>query len=413
MIYVLDEEEGLSAQVASVVSDLRPHPGVTWCDGFESLHESTRNAGPTDVLIAGPLAFKEAGFQELRTLRMRLPGMTVVLAVDKWRSTSLRDTVRTGALDILRLPVADAELLEAIQQALEVGRSQSAGAQEPDPVASGDARPDGRGAVLAVVSATGGCGKTFFATSLAYYLQSRPGTRTCVIDLDLQFGELSTALRLKPKYTIVDLLSQELEEDLSRRFVEHLSVHECGVSVLAAPEDPAEADGIDAADVTRVIEEARARFDYVIIDTPAALSDAVLVAVEMADQLFALATLDLPSVRNLGLLLATLKKLKVPAERIHLLLNKVEPDVGIDVARVTEYFPQGFSMVVPYGREVNRSLNMGQPLLAYAPRGDVGKALGSGLGRVIDVAGRTGGEVAPLPRRRRSLLGTWHARKTA
>jgi MinD-like ATPase involved in chromosome partitioning or flagellar assembly len=78
-------------------------------------------------------------------------------------------------------------------------------------------------------------------------------------------------------------------------------------------------------------------------------------------------------------MLTTLKKLKVPSERVRLLLNKVEPDVGIDVARVEQYFPQGFSMVIPYGREVNRSLNMGQPVLAYAPRGEVSKALAAGL----------------------------------
>ena len=62
-----------------------------------------------------------------------------------------------------------------------------------------------------------------------------------------------------------------------------------------------------------------------------------------------------------------MKQLKVPADRIQLVLNKVEPDVGMDVAQVTRYFPQGFAMVIPYGREANRSLNMGMPVLAYAP----------------------------------------------
>ena len=159
-----------------------------------------------------------------------------------------------------------------------------------------------------------------------------------------------------------------------------------------------------------VIEAARPKFDYVVIDTPTALSEGVLVALEQADQIFCLATLDLPSVRNLGVMLSTFKKLKVPVERVTLLLNKVEPDVGIDVARVEQYFPQGFSMVIPYGREVNRSLNMGQPVLAYAPRGEVSKALAAGLLTNVRASGDEDDETVRSHRRHRRV---WTSRRSA
>jgi len=178
-------------------------------------------------------------------------------------------------------------------------------------------------------------------------------------------------------------------------------VHQTGLPVLAAPERPAEADGIDAVDLGRVIDAARRRFDYVILDTPPSLSDSVMVALEYADRVFAVATLDLPSARNLGLLLTTMKQLKVPDDRIRLVLNKVEPDVGMDVAQLTRYFPQGFEMVIPYGRDVNRSLNMGMPVLAHSPHSEVSKALGAGLAAVMPVG--DGAAENPVPGRR--LLG--------
>lgn len=374
-LLVLDESKDLSFQVERVAAGLRPRPEVVWCDSFAGVDELTAETGGFDVVIAGPMVSHDSGFRELRRLRTQSPDMKLVLAVDRWRATSLRDTVRTGALDIVRLPVSDSDLRDAIEQLLEIG--------PPVPVAPlpRNGPPDGRGTVIAVVSATGGCGKTFLATNVAYHLQSQLQKRTCLIDLDLQFGELSTALRLKPRYTIRDLVSFDDadDEELARRFEDYLERHESGVFVLAGPEEPADADAIEASHVTRVLDAARSRFDYVIVDTPAALSEAVLVAVEQADQVLSLATLDLPSVRNLGVLLATLKKLKVPSERVKLILNKVEPDVGIDAARVEKYFPQGFAMTIPYGREVNRSLNMGQPALAYAPRSDVSKAMESGF----------------------------------
>ena len=404
-LLVLDETEDLSIQVERVAAALRPRPTVVWCESFDALEATLADAGPFDVMVAGPICLKQNGFQRLRELRTRAPETQLLLALNHWRSSDLRETVRAGALDILRLPVADAGLLEAVEQAIETAATMRA--------ARGDDRPEepekaGPSTVIAVVSASGGSGKTFLATHLASHLVSSSKKQTCLIDLDLQFGELSTALRLKPRHTIHDLLAAEAEEeDLGGRLEEYLERHESGIRVLAAPDDPEQADAIEAFHIATVIEAARSKFDYVVIDTPTALSEGVLVALEQADQIFCLATLDLPSVRNLGVMLTTLKKLKVPVERVTLLLNKVEPDVGIDVARVEQYFPQGFSMVIPYGREVNRSLNMGQPVLAYAPRGEVSKALAAGLVSNVRSTSDHGEETERPERRRRRGWPSW------
>jgi pilus assembly protein CpaE len=378
-LLVLDAGEELAAQVERATASLRPRPEVVGCEGFESFDRLLAERGPFDLLIAGPTVVTGDGLAELRRRRAQMAETSLVLAFARWRSSILRETVRTGALDILRLPVTDGAIADVVEQALETRGERHAGTTER----RGAQRREG--AVIAVVSATGGCGKTFFSTNLAYYLQSRMGKQTCLIDLDLQFGELSTALRLRPRYTIVDLLSggDGDGDDLGGRLGEHLARHDTGIQVLAAPEEPADADAVDTTDVARVIEAARARFDYVIVDTPATLSEAVLVALEHAGQVFALATLDLPSVRNLGVLLNTFSQLKIPSKRVHLVLNKVERNVGIDIPQVTKYFPQGFSIVVPYGREVNRSLNMGMPMLAFAPRSEVARVLSVGFASAL------------------------------
>jgi len=375
-IVVLDEAEDLGRQVGRAIAGIRPRPELVLCTSVGAIDEALVRHPAIDVIIAGPSVVSSTGLLELRRLRLRMPDCSLILVFDRRHSGGMRDTIRTGAVDILRLPVGDATIVDAILQALEARWGSL-----PD---GADVRGPGHvGQVIAVVSATGGCGKTFLATNIGYHLKVLRHKSPCLIDLDLQFGELSTALRLKPKLTIVDLLSHEDEKDLSDRLQEHLVVHDTGIPVLAAPERPAEADGVDAADVGRVIDAARHRFDYVVIDTPPSLSEAVLVALEYADRVLAVATLDLPSARNLGLLLATMKQLKVPADRIQLVLNKVEPDVGMDVAQLTRYFPQGFEIVVPYGRDVNRALNMGMPVLANSPNSEVSKALGAGLAAML------------------------------
>ncbi len=384
-------------QVGRATASLRPRAEIVHCMAVDLMPALIADHGSFDVVIAGPIASTDEGLFALRHLRVQSPTTNVILAFDRWRSGTLRNTVRTGALDLLRLPVDDDVILNAVEEALSIGWP----AHDCAPAVDAKARPDGR--VIVVGSATGGCGKTFYSTNLAYYLRAHLDKRTILIDLDLQFGELSTALRLKPRHTISDLVAMDdRDEAFALRLEECAVSHESGVFVLAAPDAPAEADALDANDIARVIAAASSRFDFVVVDTPAALSEGVLSAIEKAERIFSIATLDLPSVRNLGVLLTTLNQLKVPSERIQLVLNKVEHDVGMDVSTVVRYFPQGFSSVIPYGREVNRSLNMGMPMLAFAPRSEVSRALIAGFAASIEQGDEE--PVAPRGRRGRRLI---------
>jgi pilus assembly protein CpaE len=312
--------------------------------------------------------------------------MSVVLAFSRRPDASLRDIVTTGAIDLLQLPVEDKELTEALQRAIELA------AAAGQPVAALAAAPtavprpaSGPGTVFTIASATGGCGKTFYATNLAYFLTKYTGKRVCIVDLDLQFGEVSTALRLRPKYTIFDALQrQETDEaELANHIEEYTVTHETGISVLAAPREPAEADRITPPDITRVLEAVRQRFDYVIVDTPPALAETVLVAFDMSDMLWVMATLDLPSVRNMSVFLSTLDRLKVPTEHVRLILNKAESDVGIDIEQVTKLFPQGFESVLPYAKEVSRSINLGMPVMAASPTAQISGLMSAGMKLIL------------------------------
>ena len=87
-------------------------------------------------------------------------------------------------------------------------------------------------------SATGGCGKTFYATNLAYFLTHFTNKRVCIVDLDLQFGEVSTALRLRPKYTIFDALQRE-ETDDQTDLSDHIEeLREAGADEVIVVADP-------------------------------------------------------------------------------------------------------------------------------------------------------------------------------
>jgi pilus assembly protein CpaE len=381
-ILVVEKEPDLADQVRGVAGDLRPRPEVVPCDRLAIVNEVIASSGPFDVMIAGPTVGSKAGLARMQALHDESPAMSLLLAFDKRPDAALRDIVRTGALDLLQLPVSDRMLHDAIERAVAVSRPRMSSA----PAGVGAAPGHGKqGTVFTVASATGGCGKTFYATNLAYFLHQHTGKRTCIIDLDLQFGEVSTALRLRPRYTISDLLAREEQDDadLEAHVAEYVVAHDSGVQVLAAPKDPSDADRIHPADVARVIEAVRAKFDYVVVDTPAALTEIVLAAFDLSDELYIMATMDLPSVRNMGVFLNTMDKLKIPSENVKLILNKAEKDVGIDVDQITKLFAQGFSSVLPYAREVSKSVNVGTPILAFNPNSEVSKRMAAGMAPLL------------------------------
>jgi pilus assembly protein CpaE len=377
-ILVLDRSDELADQLRGVVDDVRPRPQVMSCTRVGSVGELLLDDGPFDVLVAGSSLATKTGLTRLQRLREDHPSMAMVLAFDHRPDGRLRDIVRIGAVDLLQLPIDDNPLLDAVVRALDLSSTR---VSMPAAVSAGiSGGPLGH--VFTIASATGGCGKTFYSTNLAYFLTQHTDKRACIVDLDLQFGEVSTALRLRPRYTISDALQRAddtEDSELAAHIDDYIVTHETGIHVLAAPKDPSEADRISPPDVTRVIEAVRSQYDYVIVDTPTALTEVVLAAFDVSDELYVMATLDLPSVRNMAVFLNTLEKLKIPADNVRLILNKEESDVGISVAQVTKMFSQGFSSVLPYAKDVSKSINVGMPVLGFAPRAEVSRRMAEGM----------------------------------
>jgi pilus assembly protein CpaE len=382
-ILVADRGYDLLAEVSIAAERIHPTPEVTLSERPADLADVLAAEGPFDVLVAGPMLANRTGLNRLQALHEAVPALSIVLVLPaatadrSWKPVPhLREVVRTGAVDVLQLPIDNKLLGETIERALELSAREAAVESAADPAS----RQEGPGRMLTVTSATGGCGKTFYATNLACFLQRRTGRRTCLVDLDLQFGQVATALRLRPRYTIVDLVQREDgEADLGEHLEEHLCTHDTGIHVLAAPKDPSEADTINPQTVVRVLDALRTRFDDVVVDTSTTLNETLLGALDLSDTVVILGTLDVLSIRKMTTFVSTLKKLEVPEDRARLVLNKIERDVGVEVDQVAQLFPQGLSSVIPASADVSRSINLGIPILVHQPESEVSRSLKAGM----------------------------------
>lgn len=348
---------------------------VTHHDRTSDVEEFAELKGPFDLVVAGALFDSRSGMDRLRRLRQSNPGVPLVLALAGTPRTPLPDLIRVGAVDLIELPADRRQLAAALRRAL-------SNAVASGPAGEGTAEEEPTLAeVISVASPSGGCGKTFYSTNLAWYLASQTGRRVCLVDLDLQFGEVVSALRLKPRWTMVDAVARSDEEggNLDGFIDDYLVTHESGFWILPAPRHPAEADRITLADITRMVEALRRRFDYVVIDTSAQLSEVTLAALEHSTALICMATVDVPSIRNMRVFLDTMNRLNIPADRVAVILNKVESDIGIQVEEVDEALDHKVISVLPYAREVSRSINQGRPVMLAEPKSEITRRLADGM----------------------------------
>src|SRR5947208_15276223 len=121
-ILVLERDPDLATQVRSVASELRPRPEIVPCERPGQVPELLTEDGAYDVLVAGPSLSTKAGLSRIQAIHDELPTMSLVLAFAQRPDAQLRDIVRTGALDLLHLPVTDQTMRDALERAIALSR---------------------------------------------------------------------------------------------------------------------------------------------------------------------------------------------------------------------------------------------------------------------------------------------------
>jgi pilus assembly protein CpaE len=256
------------------------------------------------------------------------------------------------------------------------------------------------GMMISVLGLKGGSGKTLTSANLGVALASA-GHRVTIVDLDLQFGDVGLALGLSPERTVFDLISSGGSLD-AEKLGDFLAIHPSGVRALLAPARPDQA-GIVTGDFLRdVYAVLREVNDFVIIDTPPSFTPEVIAAVDSSSEVCMVAMLDALSLKNAKLGLETLERMKFDMDRVRLVLNRADTNVGIareDVPAIMGTEPQ---ILVPSDRSVTRSINRGEPIVLEHRRSEASKAFYA-LAElyVADARAAAGLEETPAKPRRR------------
>jgi pilus assembly protein CpaE len=238
--------------------------------------------------------------------------------------------------------------------------------------ANGFAPPARQPKVIVVISPKGGSGKTAVASNLSVALAQRHPGKVVAVDLDVQFGDMATALSLAPEHTLAQLSrTTQIDATTVKLF---LTLYYNGLYVLAGARDPVDAEAITHAHVSEVLPLLAQNFDYVIVDTPAGLDERTLAAIECATDLLLVSSLDVTSIRSLRKELDALDHLGVKANR-QLVLNRADSKVGLNASDAEEAIGMKIACSIPSSREIPLSLNLGTPVVISEPKSAVAKQM--------------------------------------
>ncbi len=350
--------------------------------------ESRLGMGPV-VVVLGPSCTGPSDLAMVERWSRTNPEVGSVLVTSELSTTLLQTALRAGVRDVLSAPIDQMQLIDTVQRVAETLSAVTPPAPSTGvPNDIGDLLPDDgeRGSVLSVFSTKGGSGKSVVATNVAVSMAQRSAKPVVLIDGHLQFGDVAVMLKLQPQHTVADAVSQidKLDAGMVRQLMtEHA---DSGLLVLPAPMEPTFADQITGPQMVQLVEIIREFAGHVVIDMPAIFNDVVISLIEASDDIVLVAGLDLPNIKNVKIGLSTLALLDIPRERLHLVLNRSDSKVKLDVGEVERTLQIQAAARVPSDVVVPISVNKGSPVVISAAKSSVAREFETLANRFMDGA---------------------------
>lgn len=318
------------------------------------------------LVVVGPDLPMSSVRELTGTYRISRPTLGVVLLRRRIDVATMNEAIQAGVREVIAFEDSEG-LINACRRSLEISRKLS----ETSGLSGATVTHSGR--TILIFSAKGGCGKTTLSVNLAQALALDPATNVCIVDFDLQFGDVAVALHVEPTKNISNILNVENIDQLSLRSV--LQSKESNLDLLLAPNNPADVERIDSHLASAIINNLKMMYDYTIIDSPPAFTDVILKSFDLADAYLLLTTLDMPAIKNLRVSMQTLQALGLPDELSFIVLNRSDSKAGLSAEDVESAIDKKIYAKIPASIDVPATTNKGLTIVKKHPRHKVSKEI--------------------------------------
>ncbi len=319
------------------------------CEKLNETFEEVLRLRPSAAIITVGLDDSEREFALIKELVKACPQTAIVTAARDASPALILGSMRAGAREFLQLPIMADEFRTVMERVSEFCATVESSARN--------------GRTIAIFSGKGGAGVSFFSTNLAAAMD----VSTLLVDLNLQSGDAASFLGLDTKYSLIDFVRNRarLDDALINSFV---TPHSARLSLLAAPIEAHDAEDIQPHDVSEALHLLGQRYDCMVLDLQHTFDPITVAALDLADDILVLLTLDIPGIRSAKRALKIFERLGYPRQKIRLVINRWSKNIDVELKKVEAHLDEQLIGFVPNDyRKVMESINLGKPLVQADP----------------------------------------------
>jgi pilus assembly protein CpaE len=296
---------------------------------------------------------RSAAVAAANAIQQSLHGRGNLIAVsDKADPTLILQAVRAGCGEYLTLPVAVDQLAEALDRV-----RTRLNVQKP-----ASAKPLGR--ILAMLGARGGAGATTLAVHLGCFLVKQYGKKTLILDEHRRLGHVSLYLgEDEANYHFYELVQNiaRLDESLLQGFVIH---HSSCLDILPSPDCFDDSANVSLDDIQRAIRFLGQNYEFVVIDCPHGVHNLSLATIDCCDELYLIATPDVPALRDLSRCIDRLLQSNVSPDKMKVVINRFSSEGALTLEQIEKAIRQPIVITIPNASvDLIRAMNTGSPVL--------------------------------------------------
>lgn len=262
----------------------------------------------SDILVVEIATDVPASLARIERIRETSPDIVLIGAVQDIDISVVRTLVRRGVNDVISLPFDAEELFSAV---IDLGSKMASSDADLAPI-------------FGIAHSSGGVGASTVASHLAQAIvDENPEAKVCLVDLDIQFGELASLFGADTSKNIVDCL--EAGERLDQDIIDQALIEvRPNLMLLPAPNDIPAPETMDTEELLRLLVMLRQTFDFVLLDLPSGWTNATLSAACSCSELFVVVDYSLRSLTRARKTLSLLQNVEFPTDKVKLIANRAE-----------------------------------------------------------------------------------------
>lgn len=296
------------------------------------------------------------GLEATERITNEFPYVTVIIMSVQGENEYLKKAMLHGAKEYIIKPFNYDTLISTIKITYEKNKE-----RQEKLLGNQEKERNRKAKIIALFSSKGGVGKSVLALNSAIILSKETDKKVLLIDMDLQFGDISIMVNQHKQKNILDIVECG-ELDSYEVIKPYLYSHNKNLDILFAPDKPEAAEYIGKDIIEKLIITFEKQYDFIIVDTGINFNDNTLHILDIAQKILYVSTMEIVALKNAKLGLNVMKSLGYDQEKVKIVLNRCTSDYGISKADIENVFKDSiFAMIPEEDKIISNSVNKGQP----------------------------------------------------